>query len=136
MAVRVVIDTNIFISSFFGGIPRKVIDLWKRGRLTLCLSEPILSEYLDVIGRFNLSDEEVRELLWLFKIRRNIKDVSPTRKVRAIKDDPADNKFLECALEAKADYIVSGNEHLKKLGTYKGIRILPPVIFYELIKRI
>lgn len=135
MAVRVVIDTNIFISSFFGGVPRKIIDLWKKGKFTLCLSEPILAEYLKVIARFNLLEEEGQELLSLFKTRRNIKDVSPTQKVRAIRDDPDDNKFLECALEAKADYIVSGNKHLKKLGSYKGIRILSPIIFLNL-KRI
>lgn len=40
--MRVVVDTNIFVSSFFGGKPRKIIDLWKIGEITLCVSSPIL----------------------------------------------------------------------------------------------
>ena len=49
--MRVVIDTNVLISSFFGGSPKKVIDLWKAGDITLCLSRDIIDEYLDVLQR-------------------------------------------------------------------------------------
>ena len=44
--IRVVVDTNIFVSSFFGGNPRKIIDLWKTGEVALCLSRPIVDEYI------------------------------------------------------------------------------------------
>lgn len=49
-----VVDTNVFVSSFFGGNPRKVIDLWKTGELTLCLSTPIVDEYVAVLRRLGL----------------------------------------------------------------------------------
>lgn len=48
---RVVVDTNVFVSSFFGGNPREVIDLWKTGRVTLCLSAPIVEEYMAVLKK-------------------------------------------------------------------------------------
>ena len=44
--MRVVVDTNVFVSSFFGGIHRKIADLWKKGRIILCLSKPIVEEYV------------------------------------------------------------------------------------------
>ncbi len=47
--MRAVIDTNVFVSSFFGGIPLKVIEYWFSGRLTLCVSKPVLKEYFDVL---------------------------------------------------------------------------------------
>ncbi|MDW7761998.1 MAG: PIN domain-containing protein, partial [Acidobacteriota bacterium] len=65
--MKAVIDTNIFVSSFFGGNPRKIIDRWKTGGLTLCLSAPILEEYAAVLRRLGLEGEdELRELLDLF----------------------------------------------------------------------
>ena len=52
--MRVVIDTNVFISSFFGGNPRKIIDLWRKEKITLCLSGDILEEYTKVLKRIGL----------------------------------------------------------------------------------
>jgi putative PIN family toxin of toxin-antitoxin system len=65
--MRAVIDTNIFVSSFFGGKPRQIIDLWKNEQITLCLSAAILDEYIDVLQRIGLKEEnELDELLSLF----------------------------------------------------------------------
>ena len=65
--MKVVIDTNVFVSSFFGGHPRRVIDLWKSGDIVLCLSAEIVEEYTDVLGRLGLGVEgEIKELLDLF----------------------------------------------------------------------
>jgi len=52
--------------------------------------------------------------------------VAPARRVNIIQEDPADNMFLECALEAQADYIVSGDRHLKQVGSFAGIPVLSP----------
>ncbi|MBI4684625.1 MAG: putative toxin-antitoxin system toxin component, PIN family, partial [Nitrospirae bacterium] len=49
--MKAVIDTNIFVSSFFGGNPKKIIDLWKNEKITLCLSHTVLDEYIDVLRR-------------------------------------------------------------------------------------
>jgi len=81
---RVVIDTNVFISSFFGGNPKKVIDLWKNGKIALCLSRNIVDEYIEVLKRMGLKDEnELEELLGLFAKGYNagkIKDYLITSK--------------------------------------------------------
>ena len=57
--IKLVIDTNIFISSFFNneGNPRKIIDLWKTGQIILCISEKILEEYAEVLIRLGLEKE-------------------------------------------------------------------------------
>ena len=52
--MKVVVDTNVFVSSFFGGVPKQVIDLWKAGELTLCLSNPIVQEYAAVLERLGI----------------------------------------------------------------------------------
>jgi predicted nucleic acid-binding protein len=58
--IKVVLDTNVFVSSFFGGNPRDIVNLWKAGEITLCLSRAIVDEYLEVLGRLGLQNE--REL--------------------------------------------------------------------------
>jgi putative PIN family toxin of toxin-antitoxin system len=101
-----------------------VIELWKKGEITLCVSEAILKEYLEIIPRFNMLKKEAKEVLSLFKVRKNIKIVKPSKKFKIIKEDPADNKFIECAVEAKAEYILSADKHLRNLKKYKGVRIV------------
>ncbi len=65
--IKVVLDTNVFVSSFFGGSPRRIVDLWKTGEIALCLSRPIIDEYIEVLRRLGLQDErELEELLELF----------------------------------------------------------------------
>lgn len=62
--MNVIVDTNVFVSSLFGGNPRKIIDLWKNEKITCCLSHAILDEYIDVLGRIGMKDEhEIEELL-------------------------------------------------------------------------
>jgi len=61
--------------------------------------------------------------------------VPGTTKIQEIKDDPADNKYLSAAIEGKADFIVSGDHHLKDLKTFQGIRILDPSTFLLLMTK-
>src|SRR4030065_1881361 len=130
--MKVVIDTNIFVSSFFGGNPRKIIDLWKKGNITLCLSKDILDEYIDVLQRVGLKDEnEIEELLSLFAKGFNILFTTKTPKIRAVKNDPDDDKFVECAVALKAEVIITGDKVLKAVGEYMGIRILTPQQFLK-----
>jgi uncharacterized protein len=130
--IRAVIDTNIFISSFFGGNPRKVIDLWKSGKITLCLSGSIIDEYIEVLRRMGLQDEhELEELLSLFSHGFHSLFTSKTPELKIIKQDPDDDKFIECAVALKAKYIVSGDKALTQLGKYMNIKILTPKQFLE-----
>ncbi len=136
--MKIVIDTNVFVSSFLNpkGTPRLIIDLWKTGRVTLCLCAEILTEYLEVLSRFGLKGEpELKELLDLFKTRQAIDFVVIDNDLHVIEADPADDKFLECALKASAACIVSGDKHLKGLRNYDGIPILSPSEFMTDLKR-
>ena len=131
--MKVVIDTNIFVSSFFGGNPRKIIDLWKTEKITLCLSNAILDEYIDVLRRIGLKDEDqLDELLALFSRGFNILFTTKTPKLKVIKNDPDDDKFIECAVALKADIVVSGDRDVLDLKEYMGIRILTPQEFLKL----
>src|SRR4030067_3678161 len=94
--MKVVIDTNIFVSSFFGGNPKKIIDLWKNEKITLCLSHAVLNEYIDVLRRIGMKDEqELEELLSLFSKGFNILFTTKTPKLKIIQEEPDDDKFIE-----------------------------------------
>lgn len=132
--MRVVIDTNIFVSSFFGGNPRKIIDLWKNEKITLCLSHAILDEYIDVLNRIGMEGEDdLKELLSLFARGFNILFTTKTPKIKIVKNDPDDDKFIECAVALKADVVISGDKEILDIKEYVGIKILTPRQF--LIKR-
>ena len=129
--MRVVVDTNVLISSFFGGYPRRIIDLWKIGDVTLCLTNAIIEEYIDVLKRMGIADaEELRELLLLFRKQYNCVFTNRTSSIKVCVDDD-DNKFIEAAVALNAEVIISGDKHLKSLKQYAGILILPPKEFIE-----
>ncbi len=129
--IKVVIDTNIMFSASFGGNPGKVIDLWKERELVVCVSQEVLSEYIRVLKKARFTTDDLKEILSLFTEPGKTVLVKPTRHFEVVKDDPADNKFLDCAVKAEADYIVSGDKHLKKLKEFKGIKILSPDSFLK-----
>ncbi|MFH1050739.1 MAG: putative toxin-antitoxin system toxin component, PIN family [bacterium] len=131
--MKVVIDTNIFVSSFFGGNPRKVIDLWKNGKITLCLSKDILNEYVEVLERLGISHDEIMQLTKLFNEAPNVIYTSITPKISIVKKDPDDDKFIECAVELGAKYIITGDKGLLEIGKYSNIQILNPKGFLELL---
>ncbi|BCB96155.1 PIN domain-containing protein [Dissulfurispira thermophila] len=133
--MRVVIDTNIFVSSFFGGNPKKIIDLWKRGDITLCLSSDILEEYIDVLIRLGMKDQkELYELLSFFSSGFNTLFTKKTPSIRIVKNDPDDDKFVECALALKADHIITGDKELLSIRRYKNIQILTPQDFLRIFR--
>lgn len=80
----------------------------------------------------SLSPDIVRD--WDKDIRKNAIKVSPARKIELIKEDPLDDMFLECAIEAHAEYIVTGDDHLKKLNEFEGIEIVTPKNFLDILK--
>jgi uncharacterized protein len=130
--MRVVLDTNVFVSSFFGGNPRKIIDLWKNEEFTLCLSNAVLDEYLDVLRRVGLKHEpELEELISLFSRGFNILFTKKTPKIKIVKNDPDDDKFIECAVALKADVVITGDREVLAIKEYMGIRIVTPQPFLE-----
>ena len=130
--MKVVIDTNVFVSSFFGGNPLEIIDLWKVGKITLCVSKDILDEYTEVLQRIGLEDEdEIGELLSLFAKGISMIFTAKTPKIKAVKNDPDDDKFIECAVALKAEVIITGDKSLEEVKDYMGIKIMPPRQFLE-----
>ena len=125
--MKAVLDTNVFVSSFFGGNPRKVIDLWKTGELTLCLSAPIVDEYVAVLRKLGLEGEdELGELLDLFARGTHLLFTATTPPLAVVAADPTDDKFIECAVALHADVIITSDKALRRVGSYMGIRILSP----------
>lgn len=126
---RIVVDTNVLVSSLWGGKPGAIVDLWKEGRVILLVSFPILKEYLAVLARFGLSDEQLKERGLLFLDSPFSAFVHPSRHFEAIPEDPADECFLDCAVEGKASAIVSGDRHLLRQKVFHRIPILTPAEF-------
>lgn len=127
---RVVVDTNVMISAIvFGGPPRKVLEMVIGGDINCSLSFAILDELRDVLQRpkFGFSPEQI--LTVLDELHSICEILNPPRRIRTIKADPDDNRILECAVEARADSIISGDAHLLELGNYRGIPIMSPSDF-------
>jgi len=124
---KVVIDTNIFVSGFgWEGKPKKILKLLEERKIKNFISPAIIEEVKRAISykRLKFPDDlqaEIIEFVYFYS-----KVVTPEEKLEVIKEDPADNKFLECAVESKAKYIISGNSHLLKLRTFRRIEILTP----------
>ncbi len=128
--IKVVIDTNVFISSFFGGNPKKIIDLWKKGEIKLCLSREIVDEYVEVLRRLGLQNEnELQELLNIFSEGHNIIFSATTPSLKIIEQDPDDNMFIECAVALGCSHIISGDKHLQQVKNYIRIKIVKPKEF-------
>jgi putative PIN family toxin of toxin-antitoxin system len=128
--IKVVIDTNVFITSFFGGNPKKIIDLWKKGEIKLCLSREIVDEYVEVLKRLGFQNEiELQELLNTFAEGHNIIFSASTPSLKIIEQDQDDNMFIECAVALECSHIISGDKHLKSVKNYMGIKIVNPKEF-------
>ncbi|OGF67288.1 MAG: putative toxin-antitoxin system toxin component, PIN family [Candidatus Fischerbacteria bacterium RBG_13_37_8] len=133
--MKVVIDTNVLISSFFGGKPRKIIDLWFEGKIVLCLSTPILEEYVKVLSRFEFNNELLlARFLNAFEQNDSLLFVNNPEESNWVQEDIADNKFIACARALRADFILSGDIHLKQLKEISSIKILSPAEFLKYFK--
>ena len=130
---RIVFDTNIFISAIlFGGNPRQCLELAKEGKIELLSSKAIILEVaINLRKKFLWEDSEVNEILEGLLIFTTI--VTPAKKVKVIKYEK-DNRILECAWEAKADFIVSGDKkHLLSLAKFEDINIVSAKEFLDLV---
>jgi len=128
--LRVVLDTNVLVSAFNfpGGAPEDVYRLALEERIELVTSPPLLAELARVLTeKFDWEPLRVEEAIT--EIVETGLVVRPRESVRVIKDDPADDRVLEAALEGAADPIVSGDAHVLRLRSWRGIRISSPSAF-------
>ncbi|MFH0797171.1 MAG: putative toxin-antitoxin system toxin component, PIN family [Candidatus Omnitrophota bacterium] len=128
--IKVVLDTNVLISSLhFEGNENRISVLFYRGIIEVCLSPFILRE-LEIVLEKKFCWEKKQVRILLDKINDIAIIVHPKHKISEIKTKEADNRILECAVEANADYIVTGDaRHLQSLKEFQGIRILSPAQF-------
>jgi putative PIN family toxin of toxin-antitoxin system len=123
--IKVVIDTNVFISALlFGGNALEIIRLFLKGDIEVYLSPFIIEEVTRILReKFLWEEAKIEKILEL--IRSKTKEVYPQVKVSIIKSKDEDNRILECALESKVDYLISGDKrHILPLKEFKGIRIV------------
>ncbi len=122
--IRVVADTNVFISALmFGGLPGTFLDLALLQSFLLVTSHALLDELDEKLRlKFGLSPNDAD--LVRAQLQSSAVVVKPTVILEVIKDDPDDNRVLECAAAGEANYIVSGDRHLLQLSSYEGIPIL------------
>jgi len=138
--IKAVLDANILVSAILisKGHPAKILNKWKAGAFDLITSLSILKEigrvifYPKIRKRLNWSDWEINE--FLLGLAQFGMVVSKEPKIDVIKEDPTDNKCLACAQKGEADFIVTGDQHLLKLQNYKGIKIVTPKVFLNILK--
>lgn len=120
---RVVADSNIIISAaYLGGTPERVLHLARQGEIALFYSPFILEEVTRILKgkKFRWTDSRIQDALASFPATL----ITPGgRRLNVVEDDP-DNRILECALAARADYLVTGDSHLLDVGRYFRTQIL------------
>jgi putative PIN family toxin of toxin-antitoxin system len=133
--VKVVLDTNVYISAFvFGGRPREILRRAIWGQVALFISRSILDEIETVlVEKFRWAADRVA--LTVETIETLATMTQPSERIHQIKEDPDDDRILECAIAVKAEAIVSGDNHLRQLGDFRGIPILSPAEFLTRLKR-
>lgn len=120
----------------FSGTAARLVPLWQSRRITLLISREILTEYLRVFAypKFQLSDQEIRPLIEE-ELLPFVDTIRVRRRLAVVRRDPDDDKFLECAVAGRAQYLVTGDRDLRELGTFRGTTILTAGEFLERMNR-
>lgn len=137
---KVVLDTNSLISALlWDGNEAKIIEKAEKKEIHLFISQEILEELEGVLKREKfikrLESREYTVEKAVAKIALISTLIEPNVVIDVIKEDPEDNKVLECAVSAKAKYIISGDNHLLSLMSYKGIIIFTAIGFLKQVRR-
>lgn len=135
--MRIVLDTNVYISAIIiGGLREKVLKETRKKKIEVLICLDILEEISRVLKeKFNWQNWKIQ--IVIDDIFQKTILIKPKTKIPLIKEKKADNKILECALEGKAHFIISGDKkHILPLKEFKGIKILNPKYFLKLIQKI
>lgn len=127
--LRVVIDTNVFISGLiWGGNPKIILESWLQGKFSLLMSPYLCFEIVSVYERFNNPKEDV-ERLKLYLETQTIKIV-PRKKINVCRDKK-DNQILGLCLVGEADFLITGDKDLLFLKKFGNTKILKPKEFLK-----
>lgn len=130
--MKIVLDTNVFISGiFFSGPPAQILKLWKDQKFQIVISREILREYQRVAQELStkFSAVDIGPIIELFTIYGKIVETEGISVT--VCEDPDDNMFLECAIASNSKIIVSGDKHLLKVSGYQGINVVKPRDFVD-----
>jgi putative PIN family toxin of toxin-antitoxin system len=137
--IRIVLDTNLFVSALLkpGSNPDLILHSVKDEKVLLLMSDSICHEisrvltYPKIRKRLTASDEELKNFMQLLGA---VAIITPgTLNLPPLNADPDDTKYLVCAVEGHADFIVSGDHHLTDLVMYRGIPVVTPADFIQIL---
>lgn len=138
--MRITLDTNVLISAtFWQGDSNEIIERAERKEVELILSLDIIEEFAMVLGYEDIQRKvKSKNLEMKYTIEKIVaisKIVEPSERLFVVKEDPDDNKILECAKSGSVDFIISQDNHLLKFKDFEGIRILKPKDFLKLLRQ-
>ena len=131
---RTVVDTNVWLSAYYAphGAPARVIQCWREHKIVLCMSEPLLQEYKrKFTAKFGGKSGELPPRIGVdfAAIKGALFVAAPQPFPGCVPGDPDDEKFVECAIAAQADYLVSGDKGLLACDGYRGVTVVKPADF-------
>jgi hypothetical protein len=134
--IKAILDTNILISILLKKtLTKEFLKILEEQRVEFYTSEEILNELARVLSYPKIENvlkkSGIDKKLGLEVLLKNLRVVKPKMKIDLVKEDPSDNKFLECAAEVKAEYVVSGDKHLLKLRRFRDTKIVTAREFLE-----
>ena len=138
---KAVIDTSVMVSVAFAkeGLAKDLRDMIAEGAFILVSSQEIMAElyrvlhYPRILKQFRASEEDLHEFIGMIIEKAYLSE--GRYSLHKIKDDPTDNMFLACALEAKADFIVSRDPHLRNLKQFHRIKIIDAKEFVGRVRK-
>ena len=116
---------------FFGGTPGRILELWRDGKLKFALSPEIANEYEQVSRRLATRYPSVDPMFVLELVVRHSEIVPDVPLANQVCADPADDKFLACAITSNANAVVTGDKQLLAVSKYQGVEILTPREFVD-----
>jgi putative PIN family toxin of toxin-antitoxin system len=129
--MKIVIDTNVLVSGvFFGGLPRKILSAIVGKKITACATTEIINEYEEIVQEMIERKQGHINKTILVPLIQSMEIIEPVTRIEICRD-PDDDKFIECAKDSRALYIVSGDKDLLVLEEYENIQIVTAKDFCE-----
>ena len=137
--IRAVLDTNIFVSAALSKNPssptREAVDRWKRGEFVLLICTPLAEEIVEKLLDHSIGADEIGVLVETLARLAEWVEIPP-EKIEALLSDLDDNVIVACAVEGRANYLVTYDPHFDTLGgNYRGIKIVKAIPFLEALRR-
>lgn len=132
--MKIVLDTSVIVAALFNSKSKNILNAWQDGKLTFCYSQAILNEYQHIIGKIPPLRKKSQIFFAELQQSKHTLYIEKPSNIQIKIDDPADKKFMECAVAASADFIISLDAHLLDIIEYNDIPTVRPVAFLNQIK--